>query len=57
MKSKEVKYFEGFGSDVYIPSIGPEGINYTWVSEELADEAVYSGWMSAPEEENEVEEV
>jgi hypothetical protein len=49
-----VEYFKGFDTDVYIPSIsmndrGEQEINYTFVSKELANQAVFSGWFSSPQ--------
>lgn len=43
------KYFEPFTEDVYIPSIGEAGeAHYTKIDKELFNQAVMSGWMSGP---------
>lgn len=41
------EYFEGFTEDLYIPSIGENGIEYTWVDKNLMNEAVLKGYMSS----------
>jgi hypothetical protein len=43
-----MREFEDFTEDLYIPSIGENGVNYTWISKEGMNEAVRSGWMSSP---------
>jgi hypothetical protein len=47
-----MKIFEPFTEDVFIPSIGEDGIKYTRVDKDLFNEAVLSGWMSGPDENN-----
>lgn len=41
--------FVPFEEDVFIPSIGINGLTYTKVDKELWNEAVLSGWMSGPD--------
>jgi len=40
------EYFKGFEEDLYIPSLTEEGIKYTKVDKELANEAVFKGYLS-----------
>jgi len=45
---------EYFDTDIYIPSVSVDEdtkemkASYTWVSKELANEAVRKGWLSSP---------
>lgn len=47
MEDKQ-EYFEGFKTDMYIPSIKDGEITYTWVGKEGLNEAIFKGYMSSP---------
>lgn len=47
-----VEYFKPFTEDLYIPSVGENGMEYTWVDKDLMNEAVFRGYMSSPSQDS-----